>query len=102
MQYKGAVLRLDYEFVPGWFITTKGIFETSSQTKGSNAAGKNFRQNIGVLAGFEYKPVASQNMKLFGYYYNNQVKYRRLVADANEQQRSSLFAVGVLYLVNAF
>ncbi|MBV7530927.1 porin [Chitinophaga sp. sic0106] len=102
INYKGAVLRLDYEFVPGWFITTKGIYETSSQTKDGSPLGKNFRENIGVLAGFEYKPIASQNMKLFGYYYNNQVKYRNVMADANERQRSSLFAVGMLYLVNAF
>ncbi|MCW3464924.1 OprO/OprP family phosphate-selective porin [Chitinophaga nivalis] len=102
INYKGAVLRLDYEFVPGWFITTKGIFESASQTKNSAAPGKNFRQNIGLLAGLEYKPIASQNMKLFGYYYNNQVKYRNVIADANAHQRSSLFAVGVLYLVNAF
>lgn len=102
VNYKGAVLRLDYEFVPGWFLTTKGIFESSSQTKDNSAIGKNFRENIGILAGLEYKPIASQNMKLFGYYYNNQVKYRNVVADANAHQRSSLFAVGVLYFVNAF
>ncbi|MBC9933519.1 porin [Chitinophaga qingshengii] len=102
VNYKGAVLRLDYEFIPGWFLTTKGIFESASQTKGNSVFGKNFRENIGLLAGLEYKPIASQNMKLFGYYYNNQVKYRNVIADANATQRSGLFAVGVLYLVNAF
>ncbi|WP_160714772.1 porin [Chitinophaga solisilvae] len=102
INYKGAVLRLDYEFVPGWFITTKGIFESASQTKHNGAAGKNFRENIGLLAGLEYKPIANQNMKLFGYYYNNQVKYKNVIADANAPQRTNLIAVGVLYLVNAF
>ncbi|WP_161964328.1 porin [Chitinophaga flava] len=102
IHYKGAVLRMDYEFIPGWFITAKGILESDSQTKNNSTIGKNFRENIGIVAGLEYQPIPSQHMKLFGYYYYNQVKFRHVVADANDNQHLNLFAVGVLYSVNAF
>lgn len=102
VNYKSAILRMDYEFVPGWFATAKGYYESASQRKNSSAAGKNFRENIGWLLGLEYKPIASQNMKFFGYYYNNRVNYNNAVALANADSKLNLFAIGVLYLVNAF
>lgn len=101
INYKSAILRVDYEFVPRWFVTAKGFYETASQS-GNNNVGKNFRENIGYLAGLEFKPITSQQMKLFAYYYNNQVNYNNVVASANTQQKLNLFSIGVLYFVNAF
>ena len=101
VNYKSAVLRVDYQFVPGWFITAKGIYEAASQTKGTNKAGNNFRENIGYLGGLEYKPVSHQNFKIFGYYYNNEQRYRNNISAVNGNTRNDMFAVGVLYFVNA-
>lgn len=100
INYKTAVLRMDYEFVPKWFITAKGFYETASHRTNSNI-GSNFRENIGYLAGLEYKPVARQEMRLFTYYYNNTSCYNNAVAGINTNQNLHLFAVGVLYFVNA-
>lgn len=102
INYKSAILRIDYEFVPGWFATVKGYYESNSQTKNNSTIGNNFRENIGYLAGLEYKPIASQNMKIFTYYYGNRVNYNNVVAAANSDQKLSLFSVGVLYFVNVF
>lgn len=101
INYKSAILRVDYEFVPRWFVTAKGYYESASQS-GNNNVGKNFRENIGYLGGLEFKPIQSQQMKLFAYYFNNQVKFNNQVASANTEVRNNLFSVGVLYFVNAF
>jgi hypothetical protein len=102
VNYKSAVLRLDYQFMPGFFATTKGYYETASQFKGNSLAGNNFRENIGYLVGLEYKPIVNQQFKFFGYYYNNTVKYNNVIATANEKHQRNLFSVGVLYFVNVF
>ena len=52
------------------------------------------------MAGLEYKPVANQDMRLFTYYYNT-TRYNNAVAAMNADQKLHLFAVGVLYIVNA-
>jgi len=101
INYKSAILRMDYEFVPRWFVTAKGYYEAASQT-GNNNVGNNFRENIGFLAGLEFQPISSQQMKMFAYYYNNQVKYNNTVSAANTGQNLNLFSVGVLYFVNVF
>ncbi|PKV63517.1 phosphate-selective porin O/P [Pontibacter ramchanderi] len=100
VNYKTAVLRLDYEFIPKWFLTTKGYYETASHRE-DGGIGDNFRKNMGYWAGLEYKPIASQDMKLFTYYYYNTTRYNNAVAQANANQKMHLFAVGVLYFVNA-
>lgn len=102
INYKSAILRMDYEFVPGWFVTAKGYYESNSQTKNNSTIGKNFRENIGYLGGIEYKPIASQNMKLFTYYYGSRVNYNNVVATANSNQKLNIFSAGILYFVNAF
>ena len=101
VNYKTAVLRADYEFVPKWFLTAKGFYETASHRK-ENGIGDNFRENIGYWAGLEYKPVASQDMRLFANYYYNTTRYNKAVAQTNANQKLHLFSVGVLYFVNAF
>ncbi|KAA6439879.1 hypothetical protein FEM33_09915 [Dyadobacter flavalbus] len=102
LNYKSAILRVDYEFVDKWFITGKGIFEAASQTKNNSVIGRNFRENIGLLAGIEYQPIASQQMKMFGYYYHNKVNYKGEVKMANTRTNLNLFAVGILYFINVF
>lgn len=102
VNYKSAILRLDYQFVPGWFVTAKGFYETASQRKDNSIAGKNFRQNIGYLTGLEYKPFEQQNFKVFGYYYHNRQNYDGVIATANDNKRSDLFAAGFLYFINTF
>ncbi|TXK29659.1 hypothetical protein FVR03_20540 [Pontibacter qinzhouensis] len=100
INYKTAVLRADFEFVPKWFLTTKGFYETASH-RANNGFGNNFRENIGYLAGLEYKPIASQDMRLFTYYYYNTSRYNNALAEVNANQELHLFSIGVLYFVNA-
>ncbi|GGK89285.1 hypothetical protein GCM10011405_41310 [Rufibacter glacialis] len=101
INYKTAVLRVDYEFVPKWFITAKGFYETASLRKNSEI-GDDFRENIGYWAGLEFKPVGSQDMRLFANYFYNTSRYHNAVANTNPNQKLHLFAVGVLYFVNVF
>lgn len=101
INYKTAVLRVDYEFIPKWFITAKGFYETASQRNNSEI-GDDFREHYGYWAGLEYKPVANQDMRFFTYYYYNTSRYNNAVAEANADQKLHLFAVGVLYFVNVF
>ncbi|MBF8963579.1 hypothetical protein I0P70_09995 [Pontibacter sp. FD36] len=100
INYKTALLRVDYEFIPKWFITAKGFYETASHRKDSEI-GDNFREHTGLLAGLEYKPVGSQEMRLFSYYYYNTSRYNNAVGVSNPNQKLHLFSVGVLYFVNA-
>jgi hypothetical protein len=100
LNYKNAVLRLDYQFVPGWFITAKGFYETASQ-RDDGPAGHNFRQNIGYLGGLEYKPMQSQDLKLFAYYFQHNLNYYNAVAATNPNQSNQLLAVGLLYFIQA-
>lgn len=100
INYKSAVLRVDYEFVSQWFLTAKGIYETASK-RNDDIIGSNFRKHTGILAGLEYQPVAGQDMKLFGYYYYNRISYKGVVSTANERQTLNLFSIGVLYFVKA-
>jgi hypothetical protein len=100
LNYKNAVLRLDYQFVPGWFVTAKGFYETASQRDGG-PAGRNFRQNIGYLGGLEYKPVQSQDLKFFAYYFQHNLNYYNAVAATTPSQSNQLLAVGVLYFIQA-
>ncbi|MDO6391050.1 porin [Pontibacter sp. BT731] len=101
INYKTVVLRVDYEFIPKWFITAKGFYETASQRNNSEI-GDDFREHYGYWAGLEYKPVANQDMRFFTYYYYNTSRYNNAVAEANADQKLHLFAVGVLYFVNVF
>ncbi|WP_188502756.1 porin [Pontibacter amylolyticus] len=101
INYKTAVLRVDYEFIPKWFVTAKGFYETASHRKDSDI-GDNFREHYGYWAGLEYKPVASQDMRFFTYYYYNTARYNNAVAEVNPDQKLHLFAIGVLYFVNVF
>lgn len=102
IRYQGAVLRADYEFVPRWFLTAKGVIESASQTTDGSPLGNNFRQNTVILGGLEFQPIPSQQMKFFAYYYNNQVKFRNAAAAANPSVSNNMFAIGILYFVNAF
>ncbi|MDQ2793675.1 MAG: OprO/OprP family phosphate-selective porin [Bacteroidota bacterium] len=100
LNYKNAVLRLDYQFVPGWFVTAKGFYETASQ-RDDGPAGRNFRRNIGYLGGLEYQPIRGQDLKFFGYYYQHHINYYNAVAATNPNQENQLFAVGMLYFIQA-
>lgn len=102
INYKSVVLRVDWEFIPNWFITAKGMYENASQMEGAWRAGRNFKNKYSYLTGIEYKPVKLQNMKIFGYYYNDKVAFNNTVAVANRDIRTHLFAVGFLYFVNVF
>lgn len=95
---KSAVLRLDYQFVPQWFLTGKFFYETTSATKDASL-GNNFRTNTGYLAGLEYQPIKSQQFKLFAYYYNQDIKFKGGVANMNPIN-NAVFAIGALYFVN--
>src|SRR6218665_1245160 len=99
IRYQSATLRVDWEFVQSWFITAKGIYENASQQEGEFKAGRNFRNKYSYLAGIEYKPVKSQHMKIFGYYYNNSVRYD-MPAAAHRNSQDHLFSAGFLYFVN--
>lgn len=101
INYKSAILRVDYEFIPKWFITAKGFYQTASHRE-NNDIGDDFRKHYGYWAGIEYKPVANQDMRLFTYYYYNTTRYNDPVAETNPNQKLHLFAVGVLYFVNIF
>lgn len=96
---KSAVLRLDYEVLPQWFVTAKGFYETASARK-DDVLGKNFRTNKGYLLGLEYQPVKKQNMKFFAYYYGNQVDYSKAIPSSVKPVYSNMFAIGALYFVN--
>lgn len=100
LTYKNAVLRLDYQFVPGWFVTAKGFYETASQ-RHDGPAGANFRRNLGYLGGLEYQPIRGQDLKLFTYFYQHRLHYHDAVAAANPNQHDQLFAVGLLYFIQA-
>lgn len=95
---KTAVLRMDYQFIPQWFLTAKGYYETTSATKDA-ALGNNFRVNTGYLVGLEYQPIKSQNFKFFTYYYKNDVKFGGGVAN-RPAISNSVFSIGALYFVN--
>ena len=99
INYKSAILRVDYEFIPKWFITAKGFYQTASARKNSDI-GDDFREHYGYWTGLEYKPVANQDMRLFTYYYYNTSRYNNAVEGINADQKRHLFAVGVLYFVN--
>lgn len=101
VNYKSAVAKLNYEIFPKWYLTSKIILEAASQYGDGKFAGNNFRKNTGLLGGIEYKPFNSQQMKLFGYYYNKKVSYNDIIGSANTTSRNNLFAFGVLYFVNA-
>lgn len=100
LRYNNAVLRLDYEFVPRWFVTAKGIWEAASQP-GTETVGRNFRTNVGYLGGLEYKPVGSQDMRLFAYYYNGSIRYHHGLAQTSAAEPQSLFAFGMFYFLKA-
>ncbi|MCW3467821.1 porin [Chitinophaga nivalis] len=99
INYKAAILRLNYEFVPRFFLTAKFFFETASDRK-DNTIGKNFRDNIGLLGGLEFQPIKSQNMRMFGYFFNNQKKYHGVVGAANPDISSNMVSLGFFYFVN--
>lgn len=101
INYKGIVLRLDYEFLPKWFLTAKGFYETAGYSNNNVDLKNNFRQNIGYLTGLEFKPFADKNFKIFGYYFNNVVQFRQGVATANTREELNLFSAGLLYFINA-
>ncbi|WP_266205931.1 porin [Pontibacter kalidii] len=100
INYRSAILRVDYEFIPKWFITAKGFYETASHRKDNSDIGDDFREHYGYWAGLEYKPVADQDMRLFTYYYYNTSRYNNAVEGINADQKLHLFAIGVLYFVN--
>jgi hypothetical protein len=99
INYKAAILRMNYEFLPRFFLTAKFFFETASDRK-DKIIGKNFRDNIGLLGGLEFQPVKSQNMRMFGYFFNNQKKYNGVVGTANPDISSNMVSVGFFYFVN--
>ena len=88
--YYTAVTRLDYNFLPKWFVTAKGIYERSKIDD------EDFhRDHIAGLIGLEYKPFKKHMMKLFTYYYYN---FQRLDLDgADDDFNQSILAFGVLY-----
>lgn len=100
LNYKNAILRVDYEFTPGWFITAKGIWESASH-RNRDGLGANFRTHTGYLAGLEYKPVKTQDMRLFTYYYTNEVAYQNDLVRTSPPTRQNLVGVGLLYFINA-
>lgn len=99
INYKAAILRLNYEFIPRLFLTAKFFFETASDRK-DKTIGKNFRDNIGLLGGLEFQPVKSQNMRMFGYFFNNQKKYNAVVGTANPGTSGNMVSLGFFYFVN--
>ncbi|MEN9684720.1 MAG: hypothetical protein RLZZ28_506 [Bacteroidota bacterium] len=94
ISYTTAVLRADYNFLPKWFLTTKGFYENAVGNRQSFN-----RKNTGFLIGIEHKPFQSQAMKLFAYYYLNEQKAR--LNSLESKNSFSLFSVGVLYFLNA-
>ncbi len=99
VRYRTAVLRADYEFINKWFLTVKGFYESASLKNSSLAPGK-VRENYGFWAGIEFKPVESQNMRLFGYYYWKETAHKGVMRNVIGDQNQNLLAFGVLYFVN--
>jgi hypothetical protein len=99
VKFNTAVLRADYQFVNKWYITAKGFFE-SARLNNDPAFGGIARKNYGFLTGIEFKPVDSQNMRLFSYYYFKQTAYYRDRGIVMNDRNVNMLAVGVLYFVN--
>jgi hypothetical protein len=98
VNYSAAILRIDYQFINRWYVTSKGFYE-SANLKNTSFGGK-IRSNYGFLAGVEFKPVASQNMRLFSYYYHRQTAYKGEIGTVASNQNVNLLSFGVLYFVN--
>jgi hypothetical protein len=98
VRFNTAVLRADYQFINKWYITAKGFFESAKLQ--NDPVGGVARKNYGFLAGIEFKPVESQNMRLFSYYYFRQTTYNQNRGVVLNNQDVNLLAVGVLYFVN--
>lgn len=100
VNYKTAVLRLDYEFIPRWFFTTKGWYETTSM-KENDQLGRNFRNRFGYWLGLEYKPVNDQNLRFFVNYFSLETILNNRAESIQNDEASDVFSVGFLYFINA-
>lgn len=102
VQYNTAVLRLDYEFIPKWYVTTKFWYESASM-KDNARLGNNFRNKFGYWVGLEFKPLDDQNLRFFANYFSISTY---LNGDAemvynDPSTHDGIFSVGFLYFINA-
>lgn len=102
VHYNTAVLRLDYEFIPKWYITTKAWYESASMQNYVNL-GSNFRNKFGYWAGLEYKPIDNQNLRFFANYFsvNTYLNGHAENIQPASPSHEGMFSVGFLYFINA-
>ncbi|PST44220.1 hypothetical protein CYV15_06280 [Riemerella anatipestifer] len=100
IQFQTAVLRLDYKITPKFIITGKSIYERAND-RSENGLGNGLRQNQTNMIGLEYKPIASQDFKFFGYFSNTNITHNKMVKTYVPNTSQSMFSVGVLYFLKA-
>lgn len=98
--YSSAILRFDYEFSPYFFLIAKAWYERADSFKDTKL-GLAFYNNVSFLTGLEYKPVKTQDMRIFAYYYNDRTFYNNLMPkNVLSATMNQGIAIGVLYFVN--
>ncbi len=100
IQFQTAVLRLDYKITPKFIITGKSIYERAND-RSENGLGNGLRQNQTNMIGLEYKPIASQDFKFFGYFSNTNITHNKMVKTYVPNTSQNMFSVGVLYFLKA-
>lgn len=97
--YSSAILRLDYEFIPRFFLTAKAWYERGDALK-NDKIGTGFHNNLAFLAGLEYKPFKAQDMRIFAYYYNDRTFHNeRISPKILPNNLNQTIAFGILYFV---
>lgn len=99
-KFQSAILRIDYLLSPKWNITGKTIWERINDGN-KDGFGNGMSTHNTNLLGLEFKPVASQDFKIFGYYSNTYRNYNSVLKTMNPSQSSSMVAVGMLYYLKA-
>lgn len=100
--YSSAILRVDYELVRKFFLTTKAWYERADALK-DNQLGSGFSNNLSFLIGCEYKPFPTQDMRIFSYYYNTRMFYNNAIPkQILPGSVGHTIALGVLYFVRVF
>lgn len=95
--YSSAILRADYQFLPRFFLTAKTWYERADAVNNSQL-GSGFYNNFAFLLGLEYKPIKTQNMRIFAYYYNNKYFYNQAIPrNILPGTINQTFALGLLY-----
>lgn len=101
VQYQSAVLRLDYALTPQWYITGKTIWERVNDSS-ENGLGTALSSHNTNMIGLEYKPFASQDFKIFGYFSNTNRYYKEALKQLTPNSHANMVGVGMLYYLKAF